>query len=233
VSKEQVEKFGKVGVLYGGASTEREVSLMSGRAVADALENSGFDVVAIDIRACPIDAIKQADLDRVFIALHGSMGENGTLQGALELLDLPYTGSGVMASALAMDKLRTKQLWQGMGLATPKYSLLNADTNWQEVLADLGGSAIVKPANEGSSVGMARVDTADELEAAWREANRYDSCVIAEQWINGAEYTVAILGDTALPAIRLETDHDFYDYDAKYLASDTRYICPCGHRLCP
>jgi len=222
------EKIGRVGVLFGGISAEREISLRSGRAVVKSLQNSGVDVVALDLNEHAIDQIRKAQLDRAFIALHGVGGEDGRMQALLEFLNIPYTGSGVQASAIAMDKLRTKQIWRGINLPTPDFAILNSSCDWQQVLRSLGGEVMVKPAHEGSSIGMSRVASADELEQAYIDAAQYDSQVLAEALITGAEYTVAIVGGEALPAIKLETDHSFYDYDAKYVSGDTRYICPCG-----
>lgn len=220
--------FGRVAVLYGGASAEREISLISGRAVLEALQRQGIDATGIDVGADVIARLEELRPDLAFIALHGPGGEDGTLQGALQFLGIPYTGSGVLASALAMDKMRTKLLWKGLGLPTAAFAVLTADTDWGRTLEELGGSVMVKPALEGSSLGMARADTAAELAAAWREADRHGGGVIAEAWLSGEEYTVSILGDRALPVIKLETDRGFYDYEAKYLADDTRYLCPCG-----
>lgn len=222
------KQLGRVGVLLGGQSSEREISLQSGAAVVAALVEAGVEHVAIDIGPNAIADIQAANIDRAFVMLHGVGGEDGRMQAVLEYLHIPFTGSGVQSSALAMDKLRTKQLWCGVGLSTPDFFVLNANSNWQQVLTDLGGEAMVKPANEGSSIGMARVKTADELSAAFKVAEQYDGSVIAERLIVGSEYTVAILGDEALPPIKLETDHKFYDFNAKYIANDTRYICPCG-----
>ncbi|MES2825825.1 MAG: D-alanine--D-alanine ligase [Pseudomonadota bacterium] len=222
------KQLGRVGVLLGGQSSEREISLQSGAAVVAALVEAGVEHVAIDVGPNAIADIQAAKIDRAFVMLHGVGGEDGRMQAVLEYLHIPFTGSGVQSSALAMDKLRTKQLWRGVGLSTPDFFVLNANCDWQKVLADLGGEVMVKPANEGSSIGMARVKTADELAAAFNVAQQYDGSVIAERLIVGSEYTVAILGDAALPPIKLETDHKFYDFDAKYIANDTRYICPCG-----
>lgn len=222
------KQLGRVGVLLGGQSSEREISLQSGAAVVAALVEAGVEHVAIDVGPNAIADIQAAKIDRAFVILHGVGGEDGRMQAVLEYLHIPFTGSGVQASALAMDKLRTKQLWRGVGLSTPDFFVLNANSDWKNVLADLGGEAMVKPANEGSSIGMARVKSADELAAAFKVAQLYDGSVIAERLIVGSEYTVAILGDAALPPIKLETDHKFYDFDAKYIANDTRYICPCG-----
>ena len=228
VSEAMKQKYGRVGVLYGGTSAEREISLISGSSVIAALQRSGVDLVAIDVGADLLQQLPQLSLTRVLIMLHGPGGEDGSLQGALQFLGLPYTGSGVFASALAMDKLHSKQFWQGVGLPTAKFAVLNDSTDWQETLNALGGVVMVKPSHEGSSLGMTRADSAAELKKAWVEAAALDSSVIAEQWISGAEYTVAMLNGEVLPPIRLETDHSFYDYNAKYLADDTRYLCPCG-----
>lgn len=228
VNDTMTQKFGRVGVLYGGSSSEREVSLLSGKAVIDGLASAGVDVVGIDAGTDLLEVLIKQQLDRVVIMLHGPGGEDGTLQGALEVLRLPYTGSGVFASALAMDKLRSKQFWQGVGLPTPAFAILDANTDWRGELARLGGAVMVKPSHEGSSIGMTKAETPEQLSQAWQDAVQFDGSVIAEQWITGSEYTVAVLGSSALPPIRLETDHSFYDYDAKYLADDTRYICPCG-----
>lgn len=222
------QRLGRIGVLYGGTSSERPVSLQSGEAVIASLKSLGLDVVAIDAGDDLLQRLPGYSLDRVLIMLHGSGGEDGTLQGALELMNMPYTGSGVLASALAMDKLRSKKIWRGDGLPTADFAELDEATDWRSVMDRLGGKAMVKPSSEGSSFGMTSASSADQLEMAWREAVRYDSEVIAEQWIDGPEYTVAVLGEQVLPPIRLETDHEFYDYDAKYIADDTRYICPCG-----
>lgn len=228
VSDDLKKQLGRVGVLLGGTSSERGVSLQSGGAVVAALAEAGVEHVAIDVGPNAIADIQAAKIDRAFIILHGVGGEDGRMQAVLEYLNIPFTGSGVQASALAMDKLRTKQLWRGVGLSTPDFAVLNKNSNWKQVLADLGGEVMVKPANEGSSIGMARVKTVEELEAAFKVAEDYDGSVIAERLIVGSEFTVAILDDEALPPIKLETDHNFYDFDAKYIAEDTRYIFPCG-----
>jgi D-alanine-D-alanine ligase len=220
------DQFGKVAVLFGGRSAEREVSLKSGGAVLAALKSSGIDAHAFDPAQRELAELK--GFDRVFIALHGRYGEDGTIQGALELMGIPYTGSGVLASALAMDKWRTKLVWQSAGIPTPRYALLTADTDFDAVIKELGLPVMVKPASEGSSIGMSKVMRAEDLKPAYELAARHDPLVIAEQFIGGAEYTAAILGEHGLPLIRLETPHTFYDYDAKYVANDTRYICPCG-----
>ena len=221
-----MSKFGRVGLLYGGTSSEREVSLMSGAAVNQALENLGVDAVLIDAQSDLIQTLPSHNLDRVFIALHGPGGEDGTLQGALEYLGLPYTGSGVLASALAMDKLRCKQLWQGIGLATADFAVLHSQSDWNGIMQSLGGKAMVKPSCEGSSIGMSRAETPEQLQLAWKQAAEFDMTVIAEPLLEGAEYTVAILGDQALPSIRIHTDEVFYDYQAKYFSDATQYQCP-------
>ena len=227
-------KIGRVGVLMGGDSAEREISLQSGAAVVAALVDEGIDYVAIDVGDNIIDELRAAKIDRAFLALHGPGGEDGRIQALLEFLKIPYTGSDVQSSALAMNKLRTKQLWRGLsvkgnqGLATPEFAVLNSSSDYAQVLAQLGGQVIVKPANEGSSIGMSRAQTADELAEAFNKAKDYQGSVLVERLILGAEYTVAILDGVALPAIKLETDHSFYDFDAKYVAEDTRYLCPCG-----
>jgi D-alanine-D-alanine ligase len=228
VPDEPRSAFGRVAVLFGGDSAEREVSLNSGRAVLDGLLHRDVDAHPVDPAEGGLQALLDGNYDRVFIVLHGRGGEDGVIQGTLEALGLPYTGSGVLASALSMDKLRSKQLFEGTGLPTPEFELLDAHTDWHGVVDRLGLPLFVKPALEGSSIGISKVTAIEGLEAAWREAARYDDTVIVERFCSGAEYTVALLGDTALPAIRLETPHDFYDYDAKYLADDTRYLCPCG-----
>jgi D-alanine-D-alanine ligase len=224
----KLSQFGKVGVLLGGKSAEREVSLKSGAMVLAALKAKGVDAHAFDPRDRSLDALAAERFERVFIALHGRYGEDGTMQGALELLGIPYTGSGVLASALAMDKWRTKLLWQAAGVPTPPYVMLTRETDFRAVADHLGLPIMVKPANEGSSIGMSKVRRAQDLEEAFALAVNYDDVVIAEKFVEGTELTGGILGDTALPLIRLETPRDFYDYEAKYLADDTRYIVPCG-----
>jgi D-alanine-D-alanine ligase len=220
--------FGKVAVLLGGKSAERPVSLKSGGMVLAALRSRGVDAHPFDPSVLGLDALLAQRFDRVFIALHGRFGEDGTVQGILEWLGIPYTGSGVLASALAMDKLRTKQLWQARGLPTPPYEQLSASTDFAAVAKRLGLPIMVKPVNEGSSIGMTKVRAASGLDEAYALAVNYDRAVIAERFIEGTEITGGILGDEALPLIRLETPRDFYDYDAKYVSDDTRYILPSG-----
>lgn len=221
-------KYGKVAVLFGGNSAEREVSLMSGAAVLAALQGAGVDAHAFDPAERDLHALKDEGYDRVFIALHGRGGEDGTVQGALELMGIPYTGSGVMASALAMDKWRTKMVWQAAGLPTPRYAILDADTDWAAVAADLGLPIFVKPVHEGSSMGATKVMAADELQAAWELAAKFDRLVIAEAFIAGAELTAPFLEDRALPLVRIVAPDGNYDYQNKYFTDDTRYECPCG-----
>jgi len=221
------QQFGKVAVLMGGLSAEREISLLSGKAVLDALLEQGIDAEAIDAGHDVIEKLSQGNYDRVFIALHGRGGEDGKIQGALEILSLPYTGSDVLGSALSMDKLRCKQLWQSEKLATPAWKVLKDEADLKSV-DELALPVMMKPAHEGSSIGMSKVLNKADIKQAWQLAKKYDDSVIAEQFINGAEYTVAILEGKALPVIKLETDNDFYDFDAKYESEQTRYICPCG-----
>ncbi|HET19560.1 MAG TPA: D-alanine--D-alanine ligase [Chromatiales bacterium] len=221
------KRFGRVAVLYGGWSAEREVSLKSGRAVLEALQARGVDAHGIDAGRDVVEQLKAGGYDRAFIVMHGRGGEDGVIQGALELIEMPYTGSGVMASALGMDKLRTKQLWIGAGLPTPAFRVLESTADAEEAGRSLALPLMVKPALEGSSIGMSKVRAAADLPAAFAKASGFGP-VLAEQFIEGGEYTVAILGGQALPPIRLETSHDFYDFDAKYIADDTRYHCPCG-----
>jgi D-alanine-D-alanine ligase len=220
--------FGRVAVLMGGHSAERDVSLRSGQAVMASMARQGIDAVAIDVGADIVKRLVDEPIDLAFIALHGRGGEDGTIQGVLEWLGLPYTGSGVMASAIAMDKWRTKLLWQAVGLPTPPAVLLEQDADWQGVIQQLECNAIVKPAHEGSSIGMHRVANAEQLRTSFDDAARYDGLVLAERWVEGREFTVAVVNGQALPAIQLQTSHDFYDYDAKYQANDTRYLLPSG-----
>jgi len=217
-----------VAVLMGGASAEREVSLMTGNAVLEALRARAIDAVAFDPAQRALGELVAAGCDRVFIALHGPGGEDGAVQGALEWMGLPYTGSGVLGSAIGMDKLRTKRLAQAAGVATPPWMELTGAPDFDRAVAELGLPLAVKPATQGSSVGMSRVATAAELPAAWRAAAALDPVVIAERWITGGEFTVGVLQGEALPAIRIETPRAFYDYQAKYFANDTRYLIPCG-----
>lgn len=220
------EEFGKVAVMFGGRSAEREVSLKSGAAVLAALQRQGVDAHAFDPANQGLHMLEEQGFKRVFIALHGRYGEDGTVQGALELMGIPYTGSGVMASALAMDKFRTKLVWQAVNLPVPDYTLLTQNSDWSAVVQQLGLPLFVKPANEGSSVGISKVKSVADLPAAYAEAAKHDTLVIAEKYIGGGEYTAAILGGQALPVIKIVPANEFYDYDAKYLSNDTQYLCP-------
>lgn len=224
-----VQAFGKVAVLMGGHAAERVISLRSGQAVLEALRRAGVDAEGVDAGdADLLQQLEQGGYARVFNALHGRGGEDGVMQGCLELLGLPYTGSGVLASALGMDKLRTKQLWRGVGLPTPEFVLLEDEADLERAAREVGFPMMVKPIHEGSSIGMSKVEEADQLPGAWRLAREYDQAVLAERWITGIEYTAAILDEVALPLIRLETGNRFYDYQAKYESDATRYHCPCG-----
>jgi len=221
-------RFGKVAVLLGGRSAERDVSLRSGGMVLEALRRGGVDAHPFDPRERALTDLVAERFERVFIVLHGRQGEDGTMQGALELLGLPYTGSGVMASALAMDKWRTKLVWQSLGIPTPAHRVLERGMDWAEVASGLGLPVMVKPAREGSSIGIGKAASIEQLEQAFEAAAAHDPLVIGEQFVDGVELTASILGDEALPLIRLETPRTFYDYQAKYHSDDTRYIVPCG-----
>ncbi|WP_347987950.1 D-alanine--D-alanine ligase [Methylomonas sp. AM2-LC] len=220
--------FGKVAVLMGGSAAEREVSLRSGHAVYQALKQQGIDAVAVDVTGNVIDALANIKVDRVFNIIHGRGGEDGVLQAVLEVMGIPYTGSGVMASALSMDKLRTKLCWQGMGLQTPKWQLLKNVQDIDICIEKLGFPVIVKPAKEGSSIGMSKAENRQELVSAFELANQFNCDVYAEKWIKGKEYTVSILAGEALPVIHVQTPNVFYDFEAKYQANTTQYHCPCG-----
>jgi D-alanine-D-alanine ligase len=220
--------FGKVAVLLGGKSAEREVSLKSGGMVLAALKKKGVDAHPFDPKERDLLELVKERFQRVFIALHGGFGENGTVQGVLEWLGIPYTGSGVLASALAMDKLRTKRIWAAEGLPTAPYAVLEQATDLKAVAKRLGVPMFVKPASEGSSVGMTKVRKASALDEAYALAVNYDPVVLAEKFIDGPELTVAVLGDRVLPIIRIVTPREFYDYEAKYIANDTQYLIPCG-----
>jgi D-alanine-D-alanine ligase len=222
-------RYGKVAVLLGGHSAEREISLRSGYAVLDALQAAGVDAHAVDAAdADLLPRLTGGGFDRAFIALHGRGGEDGVIQGLLETIGMPYTGSGVLGSALGMDKLRTKQIWQSAGIPTPAFSVLSDAAAVTVTRNTLAYPVIIKPAHEGSSIGVSKVESPEGLLAAWEQAAQYDDSVIAEQWIHGVEYTAGILQDTALPLIRLETPNLFYDYAAKYQADTTHYLIPCG-----
>jgi len=225
---EHAAEFGRVAVLLGGTSSERDVSLVSGKAVLAALERRGVDAIGFDPQERALGELLTLGIGRVWIALHGPGGEDGTVQGALEFLGIPYSGSGVMGSAIGMDKLRTKWLCQALGVPTAPFVVLRTAADLDSAIEKLGVPLFVKPGSQGSSVGMARVEQAADLTSAWEQALRYDPVVFAESLIPGAEYTVAILNDRALPSIRIETPRTFYDYEAKYLRDDTRYFCPSG-----
>ncbi len=221
-----MSKFGKVAVLFGGKSGEREVSLKSGSAVLAALLRQGVNAQAFDPATRHLYELEEFDV--VMISLHGRYGEDGTIQGVLELMDIPYTGSGVMASSLGMDKWRTKLVWTAAGIVTPAFEVLTSDSDFAAVEQKLGLPVFVKPANEGSSIGISKVKKTGELKVAYELAKKSDPLVIAEQFVGGGEYTVGILGERALPIIRIVPANEFYDYEAKYLRDDTQYLCPCG-----
>ncbi len=223
----RAEEFGKVAVLMGGDSAEREVSLRSGQAVLDGLLRKGVDAHGIDAGKEVLRQLVDGGYERVFIVLHGRGGEDGVIQGGLETLGLPYTGSGVQGSSLGMDKYRCKLLWSALSLPTPEYMMIDRESDL-EAAAQLGFPLMVKPVHEGSSIGMAKVNSPEELRTAWMAAREYDGQVMVERWVTGQEFTASILNDQALPLIRLETPHSFYDYDAKYSADSTSYHCPCG-----
>ena len=225
---QSANQFGKVAVLMGGNAAEREISLLSGQAVLTALQAQGVDAVKFDLQTSSLSELKEMRIDRVFNIVHGRGGEDGQLQGALELLDIPYTGSGVLGSALGMDKLRTKLCWLGAGIPTPAWMELTSEADVERCVQKLAFPVMVKPALEGSSLGMAKAENIEQLHKAYKQASIFACEVMAEQWVEGDEYTVAILGDSALPMIRLETPNDFYDYAAKYEVNTTQYHCPCG-----
>jgi D-alanine-D-alanine ligase len=221
-------EFGKVAVLFGGKSAEREVSLMSGGNVLEALQGAGVDAHAFDPAQRSVFELEREGFQRAFIALHGRYGEDGTVQGALELMGIPYTGSGVMASALCMDKVRTKLVWIGCGLATPRFRVIDRGSDWRAVAADLGLPLIVKPAREGSTIGLTKVTAVAQMPDAYALAARHDALVLAEEFVRGQELTGAFLADEALPLVRIEAPQGNYDYQSKYFSDETRYYCPCG-----
>ncbi|WP_404342531.1 D-alanine--D-alanine ligase [Pseudoalteromonas mariniglutinosa] len=220
-------KFGKVAVLFGGHSAEREVSLKSGQAVLNALQSCGVDAIAFDPKEQPLWQLKELGIERVFIALHGRGGEDGTIQGALEFMNIPYTGSDVLGSALAMDKVRCKHLFKAMGLSTAPYAVVDSKRGFDAaaIMAEFG-KVMVKPSHEGSSIGMSQASSASQLEAALADAFKFDSQVLIEQWISGREFTITILGNDVQPVIEMTTPNGFYDYQAKYQATTTQYHCP-------
>ena len=225
-----MSEFGKVAVLLGGPSAEREISLLSGNAVVGALRSKGVDAHPFDPAERSLFDLKRDGFNRVFNALHGRFGEDGTVQGALETLGVPYTGSGVMASALAMDKWRTKLVWLAAGIPTPDYRVVHQETDWMRVVAELGDRLIVKPAREGSTIGITKVTTFDnqELASAYAEAAQHDSLVLVEELVEGIELTASVLGDQVLPLVRIEAPLGNYDYENKYFTDDTKYYCPSG-----
>lgn len=223
-----VSRFGKVAVLMGGPSSEREISLRSGSAVLSALQEAHVDATGIDVSGDVFERLRAGNFDRAFIALHGFLGEDGCIQGGLEMIGLPYSGSGVLASGICMNKRMTKQVWSGHGIPTPGYRILKGSVDPDALVAELGLPMILKPVSQGSSIGITKVDTREGIVSAWKHACDFEDTVMAEQWIEGKEYTVAVLEDQALPAIRLETPRTFYDFDAKYESSDTQYHCPSG-----
>jgi D-alanine-D-alanine ligase len=224
----EADRFGKVAVLMGGWSSEREISLQSGEAVLDALLRQEIDAFGIDVQRDVLSVLETTDFDRAFIALHGKGGEDGVIQGVLEALDKPYTGSGILASSVSMDKLRTKQMWMGAGLRTPQLYITKKKKPVMESIVNMGFPVMVKPIREGSSIGMSKVNHEGELLEAWEKAREFDQYVMAEKFIEGTEYTAAILGHRALPLVSVATPHSFFDFNAKYEANDTVYYCPCG-----
>jgi D-alanine-D-alanine ligase len=223
-----MSRFGKIAVLMGGLSAEREISLMSGGNVLEALRKAGLDAHGFDPAEREIFELKRDGYTRVFIALHGRYGEDGTVQGALELMRIPYTGSGVMASALAMDKVRTKMVWTAAGIPTPRFEVISAQSDWTGVVSRLGLPLIVKPVREGSTIGLTKVMEAADLPQAYAAAAKHDPLVMAEEFISGEELTAGFLGETALPLIRIEAPQGNYDYQNKYFSDETKYHCPCG-----
>ena len=223
-----VSRFGKVAVLMGGSSSEREISLRSGAAVLKALLEAQVDAVGIDVSSDVFERLRAGNFDRAFIALHGSLGEDGCIQGGLDVIGLPYSGSGVLASGICMNKSMTKQIWSGHGIPTPRYRNLKGSVDPGALAAEFGLPVILKPVSQGSSIGITKVNTQEEIDTAWEHASSFEGTVIAEQWIEGQEYTVAVLDKHAMPIIRLETPRTFYDFDAKYQSTDTQYHVPSG-----
>ena len=228
VTVDEPRAFGRVAVLLGGSSAERDISLLTGAAVHAALVERGVDAQQVDATGDFVTTLMDGGFDRVWIALHGRGGEDGKLQGLLDSLGIPYTGSGVLGSALAMDKIRTKQVLEASGLPTPRWAQIAAPDDCSEVAESLGLPLFIKPAREGSSIGMSKVDNVQDLHSAWQRAAASDSAVLAECGVDGPEYSASILKGRALPLIRIDISSSFYDYDAKYLSDATRYACPCG-----
>lgn len=220
--------FGRVVVLMGGESAERDISLLTGAAVLKALQSKGVQAEGLDAGRDLVARLAAGRYDRVWIALHGRGGEDGTLQGLLSFLGLPFTGSGVLGSAISMDKLRTKRLLQGAGLPTPRYCVIRNEADLVDAGEQLGLPVMVKPSDEGSSIGMTKVERPDQMRAAWQLAAGFRCDVFAEEWVSGPEFTAAVLHDQVLPLVRIQTDSNFYDYQAKYFSDDTKYLCPCG-----
>lgn len=225
---DQAADFGRVAVLLGGTSAEREISLMTGNAVLESLQRQGVDAHAVDTGEDPIAKLSGGGFDRAWNALHGRGGEDGQIQGVLETIGLPYTGTGVLGSALGMDKLRAKQVVSAWGLQTPRWEVMHGESDADRVIETIGFPMVVKPAGEGSSVGVSKVTEAPALIPAWREAAKFGPSVLVEEWIEGSEYFVTVLQGEALPIVRIETPREFYDYEAKYFSGDTSYFCPCG-----
>lgn len=225
---DDMKRFGKVAVLMGGISAEREISLISGAAVLKALIASGVDAHKIDATPNNIGELKSLGFDRAFIVLHGRWGEDGVVQGALQAIGMPYTGSGVLGCALAMDKVRTKQVWQALGLPTANYRVLKTEADLDGLVADLDLPIFLKPAREGSSVGIGKVTKESDLLEAYRKTAEFGDHVLAEKFISGAELSVSILDGQALPSVRMAPSNEFYDFDAKYKSNDTEYFCPAG-----
>ena len=223
-----MKKYGKVAVLMGGSSGEREISLRSGAAVLKALLNNDVDAHGVDVDKHIFRVLQENEFDRAFIALHGCGGEDGAMQGGLDMLGLPYTGSDVMASSICMNKVMTKKLWTVAGVQSPRFMSVDETVDYQQVVMALDVPFVIKPSLEGSSLGIHKVSNELEFKAATKDAQKYQGALMAEQWVDGSEYTVAILDGVALPVIKLETPHEFYDFEAKYQANDTRYILPCG-----
>ena len=222
-----LKDFGKVAVVMGGWAAERSISLKSGHAVLEGLLEQGVDAHKIDAERDVLDVLSKGKFDCVFNILHGRGGEDGEIQGALEIAQIPYTGCGVMASAISMDKLMTKRIWSGSNLPTPPFEILTVTSDFDAVVEKLGLPLIVKPAQEGSSIGMTKVIQGSQLKAAYEKAVEFDDIVFAEQWVTGKEFTVAIIGNEVLPAIQIVANTDFYDFDAKYESDETEYYCPC------
>ncbi len=223
-----VSQFGKVAVLMGGPSSEREISLKSGAAILNALTETRVDATGIDVSGDVFERLRAGNFDRAFIALHGFLGEDGCIQGGLDVIGMPYSGSGVLASSICMNKWMTKQIWLGQGIPTPGFRVLKDSVDPDALAEELGLPMIFKPALQGSSIGITKVRAKEEITAAWKHARNFGDAVIAEKWIDGQEYTVAVVGNHALPVICLETPRVFYDFDAKYQSGDTQYHCPCG-----